>query len=190
LPATPPPDIDIELWNQSLDKITALRPAKLFLTHFGYSHDPNAHIARYRERLAKWSELVKTLLESGKPEEAAGREFVDAIAAETNYAVSPTEADHYIFNGGLYLSWLACYVTRKNKKKNRSRLLERLQRGCDGRQRFYSRIEEAVRARKIEISRFRKLHGEQAEHGNRTRRDKLQPENPSPIRRRWWRSNG
>src|SRR6266404_7236306 len=91
LPATPPPDIDIELWNQSLDKITALRPAKLFLTHFGYSHDPNAHIARYRERLAKWSELVKTLLESGKPEEAAGREFVDAIAAETNYAVSPTD---------------------------------------------------------------------------------------------------
>ncbi len=117
LPATPPPDIDIELWNQSLDKITALRPAKLFLTHFGYSHDPNAHIARYRERLAKWSELVKTLLESGKPEEAAGREFVDAIAAETNYAVSPTEADHYIFNGGLYLSWLGLLRHAKKQKE-------------------------------------------------------------------------
>lgn len=115
LPATPPPDIDLELWNQSLDTIAALRPAKLFLTHFGYANDPDAHIARYRERLGSWSNMVKYLLAAGKAEESAAQEFVDAVAGETKHAVSPTEADHYIFNGGLYLSWLG--LLRYTKKK-------------------------------------------------------------------------
>jgi glyoxylase-like metal-dependent hydrolase (beta-lactamase superfamily II) len=115
LPATPPPDIDIEIWNQSLDAIAALRPAKLFLTHFGYANDPNAHIARYRERLTSWSALVTNLLSSGKTEDVAAQEFVAAVAGETKHAVSATEADHYIFNGGLYLSWLG--LLRYTKKK-------------------------------------------------------------------------
>jgi glyoxylase-like metal-dependent hydrolase (beta-lactamase superfamily II) len=118
MPATPPPDIDIELWNNSLDAIAALRPAKLFLTHFGYAHDPQAHIARYRKKLADWSAMVKTLFESGKTEEAAAQEFVDAVAGETKHAVAAPEADHYIFNGGLYLSWLGLLRhTKKQKEK-------------------------------------------------------------------------
>ena len=115
LPATPPPDIDIELWNQSLDAILALQPQKLFLTHFGYAHDPAAHIARYRERLARWSAMVKALLDSGKTEEAAGQEFVDTVVSETKGAFPPAEADHYIFNGGLFLSWLG--LLRHARKK-------------------------------------------------------------------------
>jgi len=121
LPATPPPDIDIEIWNQSLDAIAALRPAKLFLTHFGYANDPNAHIARYRDRLASWSAMVKNLLAQGKTEETAAQEFVDAVAGETNHAVSSSEADHYIFNGGLHLSWLGLLrYTKKRAAKSQS----------------------------------------------------------------------
>jgi len=121
LPATPPPDIDIEIWNQSLDAIAALRPAKLFLTHFGYANDPHAHIKRYRERLANWSAMVRDLLAEGKTEEAAAQEFVDAVAGETKHAVSSSEADHYIFNGGLYLSWLGLLrYTKKRAQKNAS----------------------------------------------------------------------
>ena len=120
MPATPPPDIDLELWNKSLDTISALRPEKLFLTHFGYQHDPDAHIARYREKLANWSGMVKSLLENGKTEEAAAQEFVNAVAAETkNAVVFMSEADHYIFNGGLYLSWLGLlrYTRKKQSPK-------------------------------------------------------------------------
>ncbi len=115
LPATPPPDIDVELWNQTLDAIAALRPAKLFLTHFGYAHNPDAHIALYRERLAAWSGMVKSLLAEGKTEEAAGKEFVDAVAGEIKTAEDESGADHYIFNGGLFLSWLG--LLRYTKKK-------------------------------------------------------------------------
>jgi glyoxylase-like metal-dependent hydrolase (beta-lactamase superfamily II) len=118
MPATPPPDIDMGLWNKSLDAIAELRPARLFLTHFGYQNDPQAHITRYRNKLADWSNLAKSLLESGKTEEAAGQEFVEAVRAETVSAVPAAEADHYIFNGGLYLSWLGLLrFVKKQKEK-------------------------------------------------------------------------
>ena len=39
LPATPPPDISLELWATSLDAIEQLHPRRMFLTHFGFS-DP------------------------------------------------------------------------------------------------------------------------------------------------------
>ena len=119
MPATPPPDIDMALWNKSLDTIEALRPQKIFLTHFGYQRDPIAHMERYRKKLVEWTELTKTLLASGKTEEEAGKEFVDATAAETRGDVAnPGSADHYIFNGGLYLSWLGLLrFVKKQKEK-------------------------------------------------------------------------
>lgn len=118
MPATPPPEVNMDLWNKSLDVIAALQPARLFLTHYGYQNDPQAHIARYRQKLADWSGLAKNLFESGKTEEEAAKEFVEAVAAETSHAVPATEADHYIFNGGLYLSWLGLQrYTKKQKEK-------------------------------------------------------------------------
>ena len=57
LPATPPPDISIELWDASLDAIAGLHPKRLFLTHFSFSDNPDAHLASYRERLHRWRDL-------------------------------------------------------------------------------------------------------------------------------------
>src|SRR5689334_13905864 len=115
LPAVPLPDINLELWNASLDAISALRPSRLFLTHFGFSRGPQTHIARYRQRLAASSARVTKLLGDGVPEPEAGRIFVDAIASEITRALSPADAEHYIFNGGLLLSWLglARYVRKR-----------------------------------------------------------------------------
>jgi glyoxylase-like metal-dependent hydrolase (beta-lactamase superfamily II) len=106
LPATPPPDIDLELWNASLDAIAARRPARLFLTHFGYSNDPASHIARYRERLRTCCALAEKLLSDGADEAAASRSFIETISGEINRTHSGADAAHYVFNGGLYLSWL------------------------------------------------------------------------------------
>lgn len=106
LPAVPPPDIDIELWDRSLDQIASLEPSQLFLTHFGFSREPAAHIARYRQRLASWSALVRELLNNGTPEAEAARVFVDSVSSEIAKTLSPSDGEHYIFNGGLELSWL------------------------------------------------------------------------------------
>jgi glyoxylase-like metal-dependent hydrolase (beta-lactamase superfamily II) len=60
LPATPPPDINLELWDAALDAIAERKPARLFLTHFGYSRHPATHIERYRERLRHWGTPART----------------------------------------------------------------------------------------------------------------------------------
>src|SRR6202000_1522423 len=54
LPATPPPDIDLTLWDHSFKTILDRRPSKLFLTHFAWSNDPAAHIAEFHDRLHRW----------------------------------------------------------------------------------------------------------------------------------------
>src|SRR5260370_590441 len=37
MPATPPPDIDLDIWDTSFAAILERKPARLFLTHFGFS---------------------------------------------------------------------------------------------------------------------------------------------------------
>ena len=59
LPASPPPDIDLEAWSASLDAIEQRRPTRLWLTHFGPVNEPLEHIARMREQLWTWAERVR-----------------------------------------------------------------------------------------------------------------------------------
>ncbi|HLW93816.1 MAG TPA: MBL fold metallo-hydrolase, partial [Solirubrobacteraceae bacterium] len=44
LAPTPPPDIDIELWKESIDTIRGWRPRDLAITHFGVFSDAAAHL--------------------------------------------------------------------------------------------------------------------------------------------------
>jgi len=116
LPATPPPDIDVEIWNQALDMIASWGPERIFLTHFGFIENPVEHIRLYKDRLAEWSALTRKLLESGVETSEAERQFVDAMASEIKSTLPMDAADHYIFNGGLRLSWLGLmrYVRKKD----------------------------------------------------------------------------
>ena len=105
LPATPPPDISIELWDASLDAIAGLHPKKLFLTHFSFSDDPAVHIANYRERLHRWRDLSASILARHLDDSTAMHRFAQEIAAEAAQLLSPEEISHYVFNGALNLSW-------------------------------------------------------------------------------------
>ncbi len=57
---TPPPDIDLEKWNASLDLIESRSPQRLRLTHFGAYDNVDEHITQLRARLAAWGEVAKT----------------------------------------------------------------------------------------------------------------------------------
>jgi glyoxylase-like metal-dependent hydrolase (beta-lactamase superfamily II) len=59
LPPTPPPEIDVEAWLESLEAIASLRPARLHLTHFGQADDPEAQLAAVREALLRNAELAR-----------------------------------------------------------------------------------------------------------------------------------
>jgi glyoxylase-like metal-dependent hydrolase (beta-lactamase superfamily II) len=105
LPATPPPDIDLQLWNSSLDTIVSVNPERLFLTHFGYIDNPTEHLRLYRERLRDWAGLTQKLLDSGEPLEVGERHFIEEVSSEVRGALPAEPAELYIFNGGLGLSW-------------------------------------------------------------------------------------
>jgi glyoxylase-like metal-dependent hydrolase (beta-lactamase superfamily II) len=62
LPPTPPPDIDIETWEASLDTVAAWQPQRLALTHFGaIEDDVPGHIETVRAKLRQEAELVRHL---------------------------------------------------------------------------------------------------------------------------------
>lgn len=115
LPATPPPDISLELWDASLDAIANLRPNKLFLTHFSFSENPARHIASYRERLHYWSESVARILASGLDEAGQMKRFAEEIGAEAARQIAPEELANYAFAGALNLSWLG--LARYHRKR-------------------------------------------------------------------------
>lgn len=115
LPATPPPDINVDLWDQSLDSIAQLQPRQLFLTHFGLSPDPSRHLATYRSSLHRWSDSVASLLASGKDDSDSMQEFVRQVSSEATTALDPSEVDHYLYNGYLPLSWMG--LARYHRKK-------------------------------------------------------------------------
>jgi glyoxylase-like metal-dependent hydrolase (beta-lactamase superfamily II) len=59
LPPTPPPEIDVEAWLESLRAISSLGAERLHLTHFGQADDPEAQLAAVREALLRNAELAR-----------------------------------------------------------------------------------------------------------------------------------
>jgi glyoxylase-like metal-dependent hydrolase (beta-lactamase superfamily II) len=99
---TPPPDIDVEAWDRSIDLIAGWDPQALALTHFGQVDDVAPHLAATRERL---HETVALAAQHGQEAFAAG--IVDRIAQHAadlapQYArAAPT--DHLYLGARRYL---------------------------------------------------------------------------------------
>ena len=68
-PPTPPPDIDLEAWSDSMDTIQKLHPNVLYLGHFGATYNATQHLERLREQLISWGNYVLEAMRSGKDEQ-------------------------------------------------------------------------------------------------------------------------
>ena len=106
MPATPPPDIDLGIWDSSFAAILERKPSHLFLTHFGYSENPAEHILLFRERLHKWAAMAEQAIRSAASESAAMESFMSAARDEIAQHHPAGEVEHYVFNAGLNLSFL------------------------------------------------------------------------------------
>jgi glyoxylase-like metal-dependent hydrolase (beta-lactamase superfamily II) len=60
IPPTPPPDIDVEAWHESIALIRSWKPERLAMTHFGHSDDVPGQLADVDSRLDEWSELARS----------------------------------------------------------------------------------------------------------------------------------
>jgi glyoxylase-like metal-dependent hydrolase (beta-lactamase superfamily II) len=81
LPPCPPPEIDLEAWERTIEEIERRAPGQLALIHYGTIDDVESHLAALRENLRTWSGRV----ENGMDEEtfiAAARYDVAQIDAE------------------------------------------------------------------------------------------------------------
>jgi glyoxylase-like metal-dependent hydrolase (beta-lactamase superfamily II) len=75
LPLTPPPDINVEFWQQSIKKLRELNSQVLYPTHFGESTGINEHLDELEKRLLEWTEWIGDRLKEGKDEDDIVPEF-------------------------------------------------------------------------------------------------------------------
>ncbi len=61
IPPTPPPDIDVEAWHESIERIRAWSPERLAMTHFGESEDVEAQLSELERRLDEYAERARGL---------------------------------------------------------------------------------------------------------------------------------
>ena len=74
LPVAPPPEIDLEAWERTIDELELRAPQRLALIHFGVVDQPRDHLRRLRRQLRLWGQRVR----QGMDEEA----FVAAARAD------------------------------------------------------------------------------------------------------------
>jgi len=115
LPPTPPPDIDLEAWRASTDRILAWNPDVLFLTHFGPQPSPRVHLQDLWRRMDDWSRRVRATLDLPGTDEERARGFTESVTRELAQAASPAEAEAYMRAARFDFSWngLARYWRKK-----------------------------------------------------------------------------
>jgi hypothetical protein len=59
IPPTPPPEIDVEAWHESIERIRAWSPRQLAVTHFGAYPDVDAQLDEVSKRLDDWAARVR-----------------------------------------------------------------------------------------------------------------------------------
>ena len=92
LPVSPPPDLDVEVWHQTVAAIRAREPERLAVVHFGVHEDVEVHLDRLERELDRWAERVRDGMEQD--------EFVAAARADAG-----DDADKYDRVAPLWQSW-------------------------------------------------------------------------------------
>jgi glyoxylase-like metal-dependent hydrolase (beta-lactamase superfamily II) len=115
MPPTPPPDIDLDAWRDSLARIAAWHPETVFLTHFGPYAPVAAHLTEMADHLELTSGLVKASLAREGTDEAREDWFRDELRRELRRRMTQSEAHAYEVAGRFDLSWrgLARYWRKK-----------------------------------------------------------------------------
>jgi glyoxylase-like metal-dependent hydrolase (beta-lactamase superfamily II) len=106
MPPTPPPDIDLDAWRLSEDRILAFDPDTLFLTHFGPFHGARLHFQEMGQHLASWSAIVRRLIADATLDEKQKLEaFMKEALLDLERKVGTLQAEQYTRAGRLDYSW-------------------------------------------------------------------------------------
>jgi len=105
LPPTPPPDIDLEAWRTSVDRILEWSPSTLFLTHFGAVTRVRPHLAELLDNLALTSGTVRESLTAPGTDEEKSDRFADWLRLELRRHMTDAAIDSYVVAAGFKYQW-------------------------------------------------------------------------------------
>lgn len=107
IPVTPPPDIDVELWKASMDRVMAWNPGRIVTTHFGPYEDVGAHFAELASELDVWALRVRDSLDDGSFANDRDRAtaFAEWVTKRIGEKVSAGHTALYGTASGFFDSW-------------------------------------------------------------------------------------
>ena len=105
LPPTPPPDIDFELWRDSLARIGAWNADTLFVTHFGPHAPVGAHLTEMADHLTLVGDLAKRSLAMEGTDESREAWFTDELRTILRRRLPEAAAQGYEAAGRFDLNW-------------------------------------------------------------------------------------
>ena len=105
LPPTPPPDIDLALWAESVARIEAWDPQTLFLTHFGPAGPPRPHLRALLDNLDLAARLVKASLAEPGTDGDRSLRFAGALTRELRRSMSGAQLASYMVAAPFDLLW-------------------------------------------------------------------------------------
>jgi glyoxylase-like metal-dependent hydrolase (beta-lactamase superfamily II) len=103
---TPPPDVDLEAWESSLQTIEGWRPSALYLTHFGPVPDVTDHLRRFRQAVDTSARRVKATLSIDGTDEERIRRYVEEMRADARRELPEEEARSFETAAPLEQLWL------------------------------------------------------------------------------------
>jgi glyoxylase-like metal-dependent hydrolase (beta-lactamase superfamily II) len=90
IPPFVPPELHIESWLDSIQKMRALNAAKLYLPHFGLAAgSTSAHFDALEERVRRWSEWFRDRIRAGDDEEQLIPTFAEYEIADLRAGGAP-----------------------------------------------------------------------------------------------------
>jgi len=78
-PPCPPPDINIELWKQSIEKLRKVNAKGIYPTHYGLHENVEEHFTQLENELDDWANYMKPMYDDKLSPEEITPIFVDYI---------------------------------------------------------------------------------------------------------------
>jgi glyoxylase-like metal-dependent hydrolase (beta-lactamase superfamily II) len=114
-PPTPPPDIDVELWTRTVERINAWSPETMFLTHFGPSGNVRNHLQSFLDNLEAAADWVRCSLGEPGTDEERARRYAEYLRGELEKHLTSEQIRPHHVGAAFEVSWhgLARYWRRR-----------------------------------------------------------------------------
>ncbi len=118
-PPTPPPEIDVEAWVRSIEKIRKIAPRTLHPTHFGRYDDVDRHLSELEQRLQDWLLFVEERADEGASREEISEDLrIKGDAEMLAEGAAPEQSEHYDLAGNyeMLTAGILRYVEKRRKE--------------------------------------------------------------------------